>query len=174
MFVDEADIKVTGGHGGAGLVSFGKKMHSGPNGGNGGKGGVVYLIADDDLTLLEQFVTKETFEAEDGHPGGKNRKTGGDGEDLEIKLPIGTSVIDRKSGETLFELKEKGQKELICRGGKGGRGNFEFRSSRMTTPKISQPGLRGDRKKIKLVLQACFFLILFYSLHTKQQILLQL
>ena len=153
MFVDEAEIILKGGHGGAGIVSFGKRMGSGPDGGNGGRGGNVYLLTDADLTLLNQFTAKYLFEADDGHRGGKNRKTGKDGEHLEIRVPIGTSVIDKKSRETLFEMKKIGQRELICVGGKGGRGNYEFRNPRRTTPEFAQPGLSGERRTVVLVLK---------------------
>ena len=153
MFIDEVDITIKAGHGGAGLVSFGKKMRSGPDGGNGGKGGNVFFITDPDITLLGQFVRKTVFQADDGDPGERNRKTGKDGSDLEIKLPVGTSVIDKKTGELLFEMKISGNKELICEGGKGGRGNFEFRSSRRTTPEFAQPGLPGEKKEFSLILK---------------------
>ncbi len=153
MFVDEADITITGGHGGAGLVSFGKMAHSGPDGGNGGKGGDVYLLAESDITLLAQFTRKIEYSAQAGEPGGKNRRSGKNGDDLIIKLPIGTSVFDKATDDLIVELKFVGQQEIICSGGKGGRGNFEFRSPRHTTPMISQPGLPGDEKKVRLILK---------------------
>ncbi len=153
MFVDDADITINGGHGGAGLVSFGKMAHSGPDGGNGGKGGDVYLLAESDITLLAQFTRKIEYSAQAGEPGGKNRRSGKNGDDLTIKLPIGTSIIDKTTGDLIVELKYVGQQELICLGGKGGRGNYEFRSPRHTTPMISQPGLPGDKKEVRLVLK---------------------
>jgi GTPase len=153
MFIDEVEITLQGGHGGAGLISFGKKTRSGPDGGNGGRGGDIYFASDTDLTLLNQFSRKTDFQAENGHPGGRNRKTGKDGADLEIKLPVGTSVIDIDKGELLFEMEKKSQKEPVCKGGKGGRGNFEFRSPRRTTPKFAQPGLPGEKRNVKLILK---------------------
>lgn len=153
MFIDEVDITIQAGHGGAGKISFGKKMGSGPDGGNGGKGGSVFLISDPDITLLSQFIGKTVFQTENGKPGERNRKTGKNGEDVEIKLPIGTSVIDKKTGEILFEMEKAGQRLLVCEGGLGGRGNFEFRSSRRTTPKFAQPGLPGEKKDISLILK---------------------
>src|SRR3990172_2361012 len=153
MFIDEADITVQGGHGGAGIVSFGKKMRSGPDGGNGGRGGDVYFTAVNDITLLVQFTVQTAFEAKSGHPGGRKRQTGKDGIDLEIKLPVGTTVIDKKSKEILFEMQNIGQRELICKGGKGGRGNYEFRSSRRTTPEFAQNGLPGEKKGLFLTLK---------------------
>jgi GTP-binding protein len=153
MFIDNAEIVVRGGHGGAGKISFGKKMRSGPDGGNGGKGGDVFFEAVNDITLLLQFITKDLYEAEDGHPGEVKRKTGKDGNNLIIRLPVGTTVTDKLTGNTLFELINSGQREIVCKGGRGGRGNFEFRSSRRTTPKIAQPGLPGDVKKLILNLK---------------------
>ena len=146
MFIDEADITLQGGHGGAGRVSFGKKMGSGPDGGNGGRGGDVYFLAVNDITLLTQFTTQTSFEADYGNPGGRNRKSGKDGADLIIMLPIGTTVIDKETNETLFEILSANQSVLACKGGKGGRGNYEFRSPRRTTPEFAQPGLPGEKK----------------------------
>lgn len=153
MFKDEAEITVQGGHGGAGIVSFGKKMGSGPDGGNGGRGGDVYFKGVNDITLLSQFSTQTFFEAEYGHPGGKNRKTGKDGDDLVIILPVGTTVADAKTKEVLFEIKNVDQKVLICKGGKGGRGNYEFRNPRRTTPEFAQQGLPGEKKSIFIILK---------------------
>jgi len=153
MFIDVAEITIGGGHGGAGIVSFGKMAHSGPDGGSGGKGGDVYFVAEPDLTLLSQFTRKTFFSAEPGAPGGKNKRTGKDGKDLEIKLPLGTTIIDRKTSKELFELKKSGQKELISSGGIGGRGNYEFRSPRRTTPQFAQSGLPGEKKDLILNLK---------------------
>lgn len=161
MLIDEAEITIKGGHGGAGLVSFGKMLKSGPDGGNGGQGGNVYVKAVSDITLLNQFSQKTEFEAENGHVGGRNRKTGKNGKDIEILLPVGTSIIEIEtkrendlvtSGET-YELTKVGQKELIAKGGIGGRGNWEFRSSKNTTPRFSQSGKEGEIRLIKLNLK---------------------
>ena len=153
MFIDETEVAFIGGHGGAGAVSFGKKMGSGPDGGNGGGGGDIYLLADTDITLIDQFTRKVVFEAGDGYRGGRNRKSGKDGADFEIKLPVGTSVVDKKSGRLLFEIKKVGQRELLCKGGKGGRGNYEFRNPQRTTPEFAQPGLPGEKKEVILNLK---------------------
>ncbi|HEX6977461.1 MAG TPA: GTPase ObgE [Patescibacteria group bacterium] len=153
MLIDVASVVFSGGHGGPGIVSFGKKEHSGPDGGNGGKGGDLYLRATSDITLLNQFSMKSKFDAYPGNPGGRFRQSGKDGKDLEIVIPRGTTVIDEETNEVLFELTEIDERKLLCKGGLGGRGNYEFRSSRHTTPKISQPGLPGEEKHIKLVLK---------------------
>lgn len=151
--MDVASVTFRGGHGGAGVISFGKKEHSGPDGGNGGKGGNIYLRATSDITLLGQFNSVESYKAEDGKSGGRYRQSGKDGKDLEILVPRGTSVIDEETGKLIFELKEINEQELLCIGGKGGRGNYEFRSAKRTTPEFAQPGLFGQKRTVKLVLK---------------------
>ncbi len=153
MLMDTAITTFSGGHGGAGIVSFGKKARSGPDGGNGGKGGDLFVRATSDITLLNQFNVQSSWEAPDGHPGGKYRQSGKDGKDMEILLPKGTSIFDVETGELIMELSEIGQKELLCIGGKGGRGNYEFRSAKNTTPEYAQSGLRGQKRTVKLVLK---------------------
>ncbi len=148
MLIDRAEIKVKGGHGGAGIVSFGKMSKSGPDGGNGGRGGDLYVRAVSDITLLNQFSEKTIFWAEDGQSGGRNKRTGRNGNDFELLLPLGTMLINKNTGETIVELTEIDQQELICAGGKGGRGNWEFRGPRNTTPMKSQPGLPGEEKEV--------------------------
>jgi GTP-binding protein len=153
MLMDKAHVIFRGGHGGAGKVSFGKMARSGPDGGNGGKGGDLYVRAVSDITLLNQFSEKKILEAENGIPGGQDKMTGRAGNDLELLLPIGTHIIDEKTGETLFELSVIDQRELVCKGGKGGKGNWEFRSSINTTPKKAQPGLAGQERHLLLELK---------------------
>lgn len=153
MFIDEVDITVAGGQGGAGKVSFGKRKKSGPDGGNGGKGGDIYFESVNDIYALNQFSAQDELAAEDGVPGGRKKMKGANGKDLFIKIPIGTHVLNKETGETLFEMKKEGQRELVCVGGKGGLGNYEFRSPTNTTPKFAQKGLRGQKRKLKLVLK---------------------
>ena len=153
MLIDEVEIEVRGGKGGNGVVSFGKMAHSGPDGGNGGVGGDVYFKAVSDLTALNQFTAKYDFEAESGNPGGKNIRTGKDGGDLTLMIPVGTSVIDNISGKLLFEMTLKDQIEFIAKGGIGGKGNYEFRGPTNTTPKYAQPGIPGDKLQLKLILK---------------------
>lgn len=153
MLLDTVNVVFSGGHGGAGVVSFGKKEHSGPDGGNGGKGGDIYILATSDITLLNQFNEKSSFTAGIGGSGRKYRQSGKDGKDLEILVPRGTSIFDEATGDLIVELKTIGQKELLCVGGKGGRGNYEFRSARNTTPEYAQPGLNGQERRVKLILK---------------------
>lgn len=152
MLIDEVEIMVKGGHGGAGRVSFNPGQHSGPNGGNGGKGGDVYISVTSDLFALNQFSKSKIKEAENGGMGGNFQKSGQDGKDLEVVMPLGTQITDLQTGE-VFELDSLDKRILICEGGKGGKGNFEFRSSRNTTPMYAQPGLRGQERSIKAELK---------------------
>ncbi len=143
MLIDEADIIFKAGHGGPGKVSFRPAKKGGPDGGNGGKGGDLYLEATSDLSALRQFTHKKLIEAENGQGGGSNKKSGLDGSDKIVFIPVG-SLITSKDGKKNIELTESGQKILIAKGGLGGRGNFELRSSTRTTPMFAQPGLPGE------------------------------
>lgn len=160
MLIDEVEVTFQAGKGGPGKISFYPGQKSGPDGGNGGKGGDIYIRAVNDLNLLNQFSAKKLISAEDGKPGERNRKFGKDGQDLEIILPVGVTLIDKQTSESI-ELNKEGERVLLCKGGKGGKGNFEFKSSTNTTPKYAQPGLLGQEKhfKISLKLIADFGLI---------------
>ncbi len=160
MFIDETEVILKAGHGGPGKVSFFKKPKGGPDGGNGGRGGDVYITGTSDLTALRQFTAVKTLSAEDGEPGGSNRKSGKGGKDLEILMPVGTLLEDIEIGK-IYEVTQPGEKQLVCKGGLGGRGNFELRSPRNTTPLKAQPGLPGEIKgfKVNLKLIADFGLI---------------
>lgn len=160
MLVDEAEIIVQAGHGGAGKVSFYPPPMKGPDGGNGGKGGNVFIKVVSDLMALRPLTTKRTLTAPNGENGMSNRKFGKDGQDLEIVMPLGTVLKDVETGEEI-ELDQIGLEVLVARGGLGGRGNYEFKSSRRTTPEFAQPGLPGDQRhfQINLKLIADFGLI---------------
>lgn len=152
MLIDEAKVVFKAGKGGPGRVSFWHPPTGGPDGGNGGRGGNVIVKVTSDLTALNRFSREKLIEAENGEPGGKNKKSGRDGRDIEVILPIGTSIVDENSGQEI-ELKSFEQKILICKGGLGGRGNFEFKSPRNTTPKYAQPGLPGEERHLRLTLK---------------------
>ena len=152
MLIDEVQIKLRGGHGGPGKVAFNPGRKGGPCGGNGGKGGDIYITVTSDLTALNQFSKSQIKEAPDGQEGESSNRAGKDGEDLEIKMPIGTEITDLRSEEK-FELNNLDQRILINIGGKGGKGNFEFRSSTNTTPMYAQPGLRGQERDLKVELK---------------------
>lgn len=160
MLLDNAIVTFQAGHGGAGKVSYYPRENAGPDGGNGGKGGDIYALGISDLTALNQFSHRKLIQAPNGQPGDGNRMFGKDGEDIEIKFPIGTKLVEQETKET-FEINQVGDRVLICKGGLGGRGNFEFKSPRRTTPMFAQKGLPGDNKTfiIDLSLIADFGLI---------------
>lgn len=152
MLVDTAEVTFKGGDGGRGKTSF-RKNKKGPNGGNGGRGGDLYVLAVSDLKLLNQFSSQDEFAAENGGGGGENGKTGKKGVDIEIKLPVGTSIVDQETGKEVVDLVHVGQRELLCKGGMGGLGNEEFKSSLNHTPRYSQPGTKGEVKNLILSLK---------------------
>ncbi len=160
MLLDEVKIVLRGGHGGAGKVAFFPGEKSGPSGGNGGKGGDLYIEATTDLTALNQFSRKRIVFAEDGVPGGLSRMIGRDGKDILVYLPVGSVLTEINTGEVITVDKNT-KKLLVCRGGLGGRGNYEFKSSRNTTPEYAQGGLAGEEKhfQVSLKLLADFGLI---------------
>jgi GTP-binding protein len=149
MLIDDVDIVIRAGHGGAGKVSFDGR---GPDGGNGGRGGDVYIHVTSDLRALNQFSSEKNHSAEDGQPGSNRRSEGKKGQDLSLTLPLGTTLTDKVTGET-FELTDVNQEILICKGGLGGRGNLEFKSGRNRSPNYSQPGLEGKKRQLKVILR---------------------
>ncbi len=152
MLIDEAFITIRGGHGGAGKVSFFPGFKTSPSGGDGGMGGNVYVKANAQMRSLERYSSQTKFEAERGQSGENFRRKGHDGADLVLQMPVGTLLRDVDSGEE-FELKHDGETILLAKGGKGGHGNDFFKSSTNISPQQSQPGLRGDERKLKLIMR---------------------
>jgi GTP-binding protein len=158
MFVDEVDIHVAAGHGGRGAMSFRREKfvpRGGPNGGDGGPGGSVFLVANPNLNTLLNFRFQKKFEAERGGHGEGSNRTGRHGADIELQVPIGTVVYERR-GDTLVEvadLTEEGQRVLIAKGGLGGQGNAAFATSTNRAPRKTQPGLPGEEKDLRLHLK---------------------
>lgn len=152
MFTDEIEISLKAGNGGSGKVSFFPGKHSGPDGGNGGFGGDLYIKASSNITNLNNFLGKRLIAASNGVPGGSNNKAGANGENLEISLPIGSLLIDTETKEEV-ELTEENQKILLCIGGKGGKGNSEFKSSSNTAPMYAQKGLKGQQRHFRILLR---------------------
>jgi GTPase len=150
MLVDEAEINIKAGHGGAGRVSF-KGKTGGPDGGDGGRGGDVYVRATNNIYDLNQFLSRSVYRAENGEAGGVGVSSGKDGKDLFLIMPIGT--ILKGEGGYEVELKDVNQVILLTKGGLGGRGNESYKSSRNTTPRYAQGGLPGEEKKLKLRLR---------------------
>lgn len=151
MLVDEAEITIRAGHGGAGKVSFRGKKGGGPDGGDGGKGGNVYVKATSDIYALGRFLSHKILKAENGENGGSGLKSGRNGNDLILEMPVGTFITDEKGEE--IELTKEGQEVLLAEGGLGGKGNEFFKSPSNTTPKYSQPGLKGQEKRLTLKLK---------------------
>lgn len=154
MLIDEVHISVKAGNGGPGMVHFYSdrwRPKGGPDGGDGGDGGSVYFVGDPDIGKLHQFRHQTKFTAENGHSGGRNQRTGRDGRDLIFYIPIGT-VINYDNG-TSFELTRVGQKVLVARGGKGGKGNYSLRSSTNQTPQTTRPAFNTEYKNLFLQLK---------------------
>ncbi len=156
MFVDKAEIFVKAGKGGDGAVSFRKEKYvpdGGPNGGDGGKGGSVIAIVDEGMRTLMDFRYQRKYHAPDGEKGRKNNQTGKNGEDLFLKVPPGTLVRDVASGKIIADLTHKGEQAVIAKGGKGGRGNWHFKTSTRQAPTFSEQGVYGIERDIVLELK---------------------
>ncbi len=152
-FVDEAKLKVQAGNGGRGSTSFRREKFvplGGPDGGDGGLGGSVYLRAAPGINTLADFRIERTYKAQHGEPGSSNDCTGRGGDDLYIPVPIGTTIVDSETGETLGDLVKEGDTLLVARGGKGGWGNQKFKSSTNRAPRQYGPGLPGEKRTLEL------------------------
>ncbi len=129
MFVDAVEIEVRGGRGGDGIVSFRREKYvpkGGPDGGDGGDGGDVIIAADEAVETLEHLAGKEMLAAEDGAPGEGKKKSGANGKDIVLRVPVGTSVADLDTGLVIKTLSEAGVSACVAEGGRGGRGNTRF------------------------------------------------
>ena len=156
MFTDYVKIIAKAGNGGNGAVSFRREKYvasGGPDGGDGGKGGDIYFEVDPDANTLIEFRYKKKFKAKNGNNGEGAHKYGKGGEDLTIKVPIGTIVKDANTEEVLADLSEKGQRVLILKGGKGGKGNSHFATSTRQAPRFSEGGEEGEEKELILELK---------------------
>ena len=156
MFTDYAKIIIKSGDGGNGAVSFRREKYvaaGGPDGGDGGRGGSIYFIVDPDSNTLVDFRFKKKFKAENGKNGEGARRYGKSGEDLYVKVPIGTLIKDVETGKIIADLSHKGQKELILPGGRGGKGNSHFATSTRQAPRFSQDGEKGIEKEVILELK---------------------
>ena len=154
MFVDRAKITIKSGKGGDGAVTFRKEPfvpEGGPDGGDGGRGGDVVFVADRNMRTLMDFRFQRKYFAEDGQNGMKKKRFGKSGEDLIIKVPMGTVVIDEESGLVMKDLTEDGQKFIAAKGGKGGRGNVHFKNSVRQAPNFAEAG--GVAKERSVILE---------------------
>ena len=156
MFTDYVKIIAKAGNGGNGAISFRREKYvaaGGPDGGDGGKGGDIYMVVDKDINTLVDFRYNKKFKAENGKNGEGAHKYGKSGEDLYIKVPIGTVVRDALTNEIIADLSEEGQKELILAGGRGGKGNSHFATSTRQAPRFAQDGEKGEEKELILELK---------------------
>ena len=156
MFIDQAVVHVFGGVGGSGSEAMRREKgvpRGGPAGGDGGDGGSVILVADDQLTTLMDFSYKQHYRAERGRHGEGNNKTGKSGADLELRVPPGTIIRDADTGEELGELLESGDRVMVAKGGRHGRGNSRFTSATRQTPRYWEPGEEGEERRIELLLK---------------------
>ena len=155
-FADYAKIYVTAGDGGAGSVHFRREKYvpkGGPDGGDGGKGGSIILIGNAQLNTLLDLRYRKFIKAKPGAPGHSARKTGKSGKDIELNVPLGTIAFDADTRENLGEVMEEGQRLVIAEGGKGGLGNWHFKSSTHQTPQYAQNGLPGEERTVELELK---------------------
>jgi GTP-binding protein len=155
-FVDEAYIDIAAGDGGTGCVSFRHEKYKefgGPNGGDGGRGGHVFAVADPNLNTLVDFRFSRRHEAKRGQHGMGSDMFGAAGDDVTLKMPVGTIMSDAETGEVLFELLQPGEVVTIAKGGDGGFGNMRFKSAINRAPRQKTPGWPGDKLSLKLELK---------------------
>lgn len=146
-FVDYIKIFAASGKGGRGSAHLHREKYvakGGPDGGDGGRGGHVIVRGNKNMWTLYHMKFKKHFKAEHGGNGGKSRSTGKDGDDVYIDVPLGTIVRDGETQEKIFEITEDGQEKILVEGGRGGRGNWHFKSSTNQTPRYAQPGTPGE------------------------------
>lgn len=156
MLVDEATIRVAGGDGGNGCVSFRHEKFrpkGGPDGGDGGDGGSVFLVADRNLRTLLDFRYRPSFAAVGGENGRGSDMTGASSGDVHVRVPVGTLVHDAATGDLVADLVVPGQVVLAARGGRGGRGNARFKSSTNRQPRRADPGREGEQRELRLTLK---------------------
>ncbi len=156
MFIDEANITVKAGGGGHGCIAFRREKFvpkGGPSGGDGGHGGSIYLVADTHENTLLKFRFNHTFRAERGRHGEGSNRHGRSGEDLEIRVPVGTVIYDVETGEILHDFTQANESLLIAKGGRGGHGNAHFASSINRVPYKAQDGAPGEEKTLRLELK---------------------
>ncbi len=156
MFIDEAEIYVKSGKGGDGVVHFRREKfipRGGPDGGDGGRGGDVIFKVSPVLNTLQEFQHQHRFIADDGKPGARSNRTGHSAEDLVIKVPPGTVIYNADDGKLIIDLVEGAQEVVLCKGGRGGRGNARFANSRDQAPRMAEKGAPGEERNLRLELK---------------------
>ena len=155
-FTDYIKIHVKSGHGGKGSAHLRREKYipkGGPDGGDGGRGGHIIIKGNKEFWTLYHLKFKQHFKAEKGGDGSRQRSTGKDGEDVYIEVPLGTVIKDTDTGEVIGEITEDGQEIIVAEGGKGGKGNWHFKSATNQTPRYAQPGLPGVEGNLTLELK---------------------
>ena len=155
-FVDEATISVQAGKGGNGCLSFRREKFvekGGPDGGDGGDGGSVYVIADNDLNTLVDYRYQRHYQAKNGEPGRGRNCTGAKGTDIELKVPVGTTVVDNDTEEVICDLTHVGERVKVAQGGFHGLGNTRYKSSVNRAPRQTSPGSEGESRQLRLELK---------------------
>lgn len=156
MFIDVAKIELKAGKGGDGSVAFRREKYEpsgGPAGGDGGDGGSIIIVGDKDIKTLMDYSYKSIYKAENGGDGRNKKQFGKKGEDLILKVPVGTLVKDYDTDTVIYDVKHDKEEFVICKGGKGGKGNVHFKSSIRQAPRFAEPGTKGEGKTIKLELK---------------------
>ena len=156
MFIDRTKIRIQGGHGGNGVTAFRREKfvpRGGPSGGDGGRGGDVWLEADESLNTLLHLRYNPEHTAERGRHGEGSNRSGRDGSDTVVRVPVGTQVFDAESGELLKDFTEDGERWLAARGGRGGFGNAHFATSTNRAPRYHQEGSAGEERELQLELK---------------------
>ncbi|HOC82335.1 MAG TPA: GTPase ObgE, partial [Synergistales bacterium] len=155
-FLDSAEVSVKAGKGGNGALSFRREKFvpkGGPDGGDGGRGGHVWIVADDHIQTLADYEYRRKFVAGNGGNGKGRNQTGPDGEDVVVKVPCGTIITEKGTGRFFCDLTVAGDTFLAAKGGRGGRGNARFASSRRRTPRFSEQGGVGEARELRLNLK---------------------
>ena len=156
MFYDQAKIYVKGGDGGAGAVAFRREKYvpeGGPSGGDGGRGGDIVFVGDEGLRTLVDFRYKRHYKGERGEHGLSKNMSGKGGEDIVLRIPVGTVVLDDDTGEVLADITEHGQRVIVAAGGRGGRGNARFMSNANKAPTLAENGEPGEEHWLRLELK---------------------
>ena len=156
MFADRAKIIIRSGKGGDGHVSFRRELYvpnGGPDGGDGGKGGDVIFEVDKGLNTLTDYRHRRKFQAQDGEPGGKRRCHGGNGSDIILKVPEGTVVTEATTGKVIADMSGENIRQVILKGGRGGKGNMHYATATMQVPKYAQPGQPAQELEVQLELK---------------------
>src|SRR5690349_17174183 len=156
MFIDEARIRVKAGDGGNGIVAFRREKfvpRGGPSGGDGGKGGDIWMESSERHNTLIHFRFNPEYKADRGRHGEGSNKTGREGGDIVLKVPVGTIVYDADTGEKLHDFSRPDERVIVARGGRGGRGNQNFATPTHQAPRESEPGRPGEERHLRLELK---------------------